>query len=149
MSKFLESTFSSSKFFILVLSPWTLISGNVCFEFFSVPSVISMSSGAVFLSVSLCLIMFQTLLWGGLHLAIFIHIFKNKTCDRHLRAVAEFGFWFSMGAGCYVGTLTCPFSERTQFSWEETSISWSKGRALAENILFGGRARLLYKWTVK
>lgn len=53
MSKFLESTLSSSKFFILVLSPWTLISGNVCFEFFSVPSVISMSSGAVFLSVSL------------------------------------------------------------------------------------------------
>lgn len=64
--------------------------------------------------------MLKTLLGGGLLLAISIHIFKNKTGKCHVGAeclwmgvfsVAEFGFGFSVGAGCYacfLGPLSFP-----------------------------------------
>lgn len=94
MSKFPKSTFSSSKFFISILSPRTLISDNVCFEFFSVPSAISMSLGVVFLSVSLRLIMFQTLSYWVDYIWLYPSIYLRM---RH--AIVIWEPWLSLAFG--------------------------------------------------
>lgn len=72
--------------------------------------------------------MLETLLGGGLPLAVSIPIIKNKTRNCHMGMVCVWiGVFLSarvwlcvlslaVGAGCSVGTTTCPFSGTTQFS---------------------------------